>query len=589
MSEVTIFELGWVLLFATITGIASVRLKVPPVIGLLIAGMFIGPNVFKLVATSSINSFSQIGAVLLLFMIGVEFSVTKLLSKGLSSIISSVLRVLVRFLIIHQVAILLGFDPTASLYIAAMFSISSTAIMMKIIEQKKLSYRPEVPSLVTMLIIEDILAVFMLTFFSDIKTGFSSPEVIIQALLVSFAVLAFGYIILLTTLRKFLSSFLKYQAEDTLILSAFTLGVGMSVLAAALGLSPAIGAFLAGSIVAGLSNGKELENAIRPFSQVFSSFFFLSIGMFIDPLALVTAAGSTTVLILIFLITAFLTTAFSFFLTCSRGDSSIFAGLAMLSLGEFSLLIAQQSVGVVSVNLVGIVATAVLISSLISSYGVTRSEWLHRAFKRRVSWKTEKTVKDASYYFRNVVSAFEPNGSFNTLFVSQARTLAMQVIALVGAGGLYVLAKPFLQFPIQALGSSLWADNVLLLALLLLSILPVIRLLVCVQKLLDALSAIFSRTTPQATQVRMKRNLLVSVVFFLIFTNFSFIVDSLVLPNIFKWLAPIFALLSAFFLWSAIQAVSIGFLASKRNPVRIIRERIISYRKGSNGGSYYSN
>jgi len=201
MDGSAIIDFEWILLFAAIAGIIAVRLRMPPVAGLLFAGMIIGPNMLNLVDTPTIDMLAELGAVLLLFMIGVEFSITKLLSSGLRAIISSILLVFLSFTIMHEVAILLGFDYVTSLFIASMFSLSSTAIMMKILEQKRLVNRNETPVLITILIIEDLIAVFMLTFFSSMKSGSFSSDGLVGAVLVSLAVMAFAYLVLLRVLK----------------------------------------------------------------------------------------------------------------------------------------------------------------------------------------------------------------------------------------------------------------------------------------------------------------------------------------------------------------------------------------------------
>jgi len=428
MESTVIFDLGLVLLFAVIAGVLSVRLKLPPVAGLLITGMLLGPNVLRIIDLPTIEVFSQIGSVLLLFMIGVEFSITKLLSTGIRAILSSMMLVFLTFTTMHEIALLMGFDPITSLFIGSIFSISSTAIIMKILEQKKLIDRKEVPVLVAMLIIEDIFAVFMLTFFSNLKSGLYIDEDFLVAAIISLTILGFVYIILLRILRKLSVILLRYQAEDTRILFSFTLGIGLSAMASLLGLTPAIGAFLAGSIIAGLPNSHDFENSIRPFSQVFSSFFFLSVGMLISPVALMTSFDLTLILIGSFMLTIMLVTTFAFYLITTNGRSSVFAGLAMIPLGEFSLLIATESVGLTQINLVNIASLSVLITSIFCSLLVHRSDQVHSWLKSHLPAKLLSTLKNSSNYFLNVVSAFEPKGYFYNLLINELKNSIFDII-----------------------------------------------------------------------------------------------------------------------------------------------------------------
>ncbi len=574
MEGAGIADFSWVLLFAAAAGVLSVRFRLPPVAGLLIAGMVIGPNILHLVDLPTINTFADIGAILLLFMIGVEFSVAKLLSTGLRAVFSSMLLVLISFLIMHQLAILLGFRALDSLYIASMFSMSSTAIMMKLLEQKRLLERQEVPVLVTMLIVEDIIAVFMLTFFSNLEAGGYAAEGILGSVLVSLGVLAFTYFVLLSLLRKFSDVFLRYQAEDTTIMFAFGLGIGMSALASVLGLTPSIGAFLAGSIIAGLPNGRDLEAAMRPFSLVFSSFFFLSVGMLIDPGSMAATAGQTAILIGAFMVMVFLATTFTYYLITASGRSSVFAGLAMLPLGEFSLLIAKEGAAVQGINLVGMAAVGVLVSSLVCAATLRKSEILYSWLRRSTPpWMLE-TLSNASAYFRNVISSFEPEGYFHKLFMSELKVIVQDVVYLIMVAAILWLVRGHLQFDVSFAGMSAGAYTVALVVAAVISSVSIVRVLMSARKLFDALSSIFSRTTPGASKGTIVRNLAVSAMFFILSTNTDVFVEYLLLPTIFNWLSPVFALLSVFFLWSAIRAASFSFFLGGMHPLSVLQKKV---------------
>ncbi len=576
MASAAIFDFGWVLLFAALAVIISARLRVPQVAGLLIAGMFIGPNVLRLVDLPTIETFADIGAVLLLFMIGVQFSIAKLLAAGIRPVLASFLILLITFIVMHEVAVLIGFDSITALYVAAIFSMSSTAIMMKILEQKRLVERQEVPLLITILIIEDVVAVFLLTFFSSLRTGGYAAGNIFGAILLSLGILAFGYVVLLQVMRRISAAIMRYQSEDALILFSFTLGIGMSVLALLLGLTPAIGAFLAGSIIAGLPNGRDFERAIRPFSSLFPPFFFLSIGMLIAPAALIASAPLTIVLIGMFLVTVFLATSFSFFLISASGRSAVFVGLAMLPLGEFSLLIAKESLGVAQTNLVGIASVGVLLTSIICSLALNRSDGLYLGMKRTLPSGFLDTLRDSSGYFRNVISAFEPQGYFHKLFMIELKKVTFDIIYLLGALLFFWFGRLYLQFPLAAGSYTIPADMVLLVALGLLSLIPIYRLLLSAKRLFDALATIFSRTTPQANKGVLIRNVLISALFFILFANTPFFVSMLMLPPAFNWLSLVFGAFSVFFLWSAIRAASLWFFLNERMAVNIFRSKVLA-------------
>lgn len=574
MQNAAILEFGWVLLFAALAVMISARLRLPPVAGLLIAGMLIGPNALHLVGLQTIELFADLGAVLLLFMIGVQFSVAKILAGGLRPVISSFLLMLLTFAMMHESAILLGFNPITSLYIAAIFSMSSTAIMMKILEQKRLVERQEVVPLVTMLIIEDVIAVFLLAFFSSLRAGTYTSGNVAGSVLLSFGILALGYAALRVLVRKSAIVLLQHHPQDTLVLFAFTLGIGMSILASLLGLTPAIGAFLAGSIIAGLPNGREFEDAIRPFSQLFPSFFFISIGMLISPAALAESSAPAFLLIGMFAVTVFAATSFTFFLVSSSGRSSVFAGLAMLPLGEFSLLLAKESIGMAQINLVGVASAGVLITSLLCSFSLNRNERIYIALKKVLPRRFQEAQHDASAYFRNVISAFEPGGYFNRRLLTELRKVGTDLLYSFGVLLLLFFVRPYLQPTLPVLGLALPEDIALLALAAILLIIPAMRILLSTKRLFDALSVVFSRTTPQASKGVIGRNLVISAALFFLFLNTYAIVDLLMLPQAFNWFAPVFGALSAFFLWSAIRAASLRFVLTKGKPLGLFRSRL---------------
>lgn len=575
MEGLAISDFGLVLLFAVIAGILSVRLKLPPVAGLLITGMLLGPNVLHLIELPTIEAFSQLGSILLLFMIGIEFSITKLLSTGIRAILSSLLLVFLTFTTMHGIAILIGFDSITSLFIGSIFSISSTAIIMKILEQKKLVDRKEVPVLVAILIIEDLFAVFMLTFFSNLKSGLYVDENFLVAAIISLAILGFVYVILLKLLQKLSLVLLRYLTEDTRILFSFALGIGLSVIASLLGLTPAIGAFLAGSIIAGLPNSRDFEQSIKPFSHVFSSFFFLSVGMLINPIALLASFNLTLLLIGSFMITIMLATTFAFYLITASGRSSVFAGLAMLPLGEFSLLIAKESIGFTQVNLVNIASLSVLITSVFCSFLIHKNEQLYLWLKSHLSAKFLFALKKLSKYFLNVISTFEPNGYFYNLLIKEVKNSVFDILLVLGLSIFYIVVRSYLQFQIYLLGYTFSADMGLLVVLLILSLFPLTRLVLSMKKILSALSIIFTHTTPVTKKGSILRNIIIGTILLMLFANSYIIIDFLVLPRIFNWFSIIFGLLSVFFFWSVVRASTLWLHLSKMKPIDIMKKPIL--------------
>ncbi|MBI5224069.1 cation:proton antiporter [Candidatus Micrarchaeota archaeon] len=562
-----------VALFASFAGIISSKLNLPFVALLLAAGLALGPSFLNLVDYSSISTFADLGAVLLLFLIGVEFSLSKLLSLGSRAVFGSFLLILLTFLVMYEISILLSFNFLTSLFVSAMFSLSSTSIIIKILEQKNLLERTEVPTLIAILIIEDLVAVFFLTFFSDFSKGITSHD-FITSFLFAFGALAFAYVVIEHALRFLSKHLLNNVSTDTIVLFSFSLGVGLSSLAAGLGLAPAIGAFLGGSLTGALPKSNEVEHSLRSFNLIFSSFFFISIGMLIQPSSIVGIIIPSSILILAFMVTVFLATAFSFFLITSNGRSSVFAGLALLPLGEFSLLIAKESVGLVPLDLVGLASVGVLITSTISSFALDHRKGVFGLLERLIPPGVLLTIQNSSAYFNNVLAAFEPQGRFTKVFLSELNLNVTPVFVFLGAVLFYWQSQIHLSFPVVLFDQVYLLSELLFYLIILVSIYPLVRILLSLKKLFDVLSSIFSQSTPLQSRTVFLRNLFIAGFLFVIFANFSFLMDFLKLPSVFNLLSFLFVALSIFFLWSAIRAVSFGLSLNEGRFINLSKERV---------------
>src|SRR3989338_2502713 len=210
-------ELGLILLFSVLGGVLAVRFKQPSVLGLLIVGAIVVPNSLGLIKdTGLIEAAIEIGAVLLLFTVGIEFSLQHLLNLGLRAILITVIKLGSVFLISYYISLFLGFGVITSLYLGVILSITSTVIVIKILNQKNLYNREETPLLIAVLILEDIFGVFALTFFSSIETKAElTPLSLFTDLIFSLTIMAIAYLILQRILKPVIKWLVKYSKEET--------------------------------------------------------------------------------------------------------------------------------------------------------------------------------------------------------------------------------------------------------------------------------------------------------------------------------------------------------------------------------------
>lgn len=398
------FDFLYVILFSIVGGVLATRFKQPSVLGVLIAGAIVGPHALGLIKSSHVvDLVIEIGAILLLFVVGIEFSVEKLLSNGVRSLIVASFKLGVVFYIGYQVALLFGLDGISALLIGVMLSITSTVIFLKILEQKGLSKRPEIALLVSILILEDIFAVFALTFVSSLGNGASlTPFVLFSKLMTSLALLGLVFIVLRRVLKPVISWLSRYSTEDTITFIALGVCAGMSSIAYIMGLSPAVGAFLAGNIVASFKNAELFEKSIHPFVLTFTALFFFAIGSIVDFEAVTKYAWLILALFVVMVLFKYLAIGFSTYLfSQTTGKGAIFSGVAMVSLGEFSLLIAKEGNNLgLGIDFVSIMAVIIFLSSLTMSSLITHCASIHRATLLLIPKGVKYDMTVASKYVR---------------------------------------------------------------------------------------------------------------------------------------------------------------------------------------------
>ncbi len=432
---ISFLDVGTLVFFAALASVLAVRLRVPPVLALLAAGVIIGPSAIGLIRNNDVVALmAELGAVLLLFSIGAEFSVSKLRQFGVKAFSIGAIKLAIAFWLAHQTALLFNLDGSAALYMAAILAITSTALTIKILEQKNLAKREEVPILVASLVIEDLFAVFALVFFSASTQADQNVLGLVSSLLAALAVLFMAYFVLLRILNRVMAWLSGRQTGETLVFLGLTLAIGFAYLAQQVGLSSSIGAFLAGSLVASLPKGKALETALSPFALAFSAIFFIAIGLVVDLSAVAEHAGLVIAFAVLGALYRFIGTGISTYLNGFSSKSAAFSGLAMMAAGEFSLVIASSGAkSVTAFDLVSVTSAIVFLSTLIMSVGVTRHESVHGILRILMPEPFQNAARETSMALKDVVNAFGhlPNAAREQI---QASKWTAAGVSLVLAG-----------------------------------------------------------------------------------------------------------------------------------------------------------
>lgn len=406
-----LISLGILFLCAIIGGIIAARFRQPAVFGLLLVGAVIGPNSLNLVKDMSmIQMMAEFGAILILFIIGLEFDVSKMMKLGARSILIGVLKFPIVVFLGYQITLLLGLGAKVALFIGVILSFSSTVVIVKVLEQKSLFNRKEIPLLIVVLIIEDLLAVLTLTFFSGIKDSQSGLVQIFEHLLFSITMLVVAYLVMMKILRYVVNLIMRNNKEES-IFTFLSLAIGalFSYFALALGLTPSAGAFLAGSLIASLPNSKEYGAAIQPYVLIFTSVFFIAMGTMVD----FKSAKANIILIEVLVITVIISRLLvigllTFIFANFKKEQPFFSSIAMMSVGEFSLLVAKESEKFgLGIDLVTITAVIIFITAVIMSIGINYSEKIYSAFNAKAPMGIRLKSERISDYFRRFFDQIE--------------------------------------------------------------------------------------------------------------------------------------------------------------------------------------
>lgn len=341
-------DLGFILMTAAVVTLVFRRLKQPVVLGYLIAGFLVGPHFTFLPSikdTSDISIWAEIGVIFMLFGLGLEFSFKKLVQVGKSAAITATFEIAAMMATGYLAGQLLGWSRMDSLFMGGILSISSTTIIARAIDELGLKGRGFVSLVYGVLIVEDLIAVLLLVLLSSVAAtqSLSGSQLAYSALKLGFFMVLWfllGIYLLPIVFRRFRTLF----SNETMLIVSIALCLMMVMIASNVGFSPALGAFVMGSILAETREGQRIEQLIVPVRDLFSAVFFVSVGMMIDPSLL--GQHWVVIALMTFLTIAgkFLSTAIGTIVSGGGFKRSVQVGMSLAQIGEFSFIIATLGI-----------------------------------------------------------------------------------------------------------------------------------------------------------------------------------------------------------------------------------------------------
>jgi len=396
--EPLISDLGLILMTAGIAVLIFKKLKQPLVLGYLIAGFLAGTHFDFFPSVKDVKSvevWAEIGVIILLFSLGLEFSFKKLMKVGGTASITAVTQIITMVLVGFLAGKWMGWSQMDSIFLGVILSISSTTIILKTFDELGVKAKKFAGIVIGSLIVQDIVAILMMVLLSTVAVSqqFSGTELLMSILKLIFFLTAWfmGGIFFIPSLLKKAKPLLT---DEMLLIISLALCLMMVILASDVGFSPALGAFIMGSIIAETTQAEHIEHLVKPVKDLFGAIFFVSVGMLIDPVMLYEHAVPVLILTFITIFGQSISSTIGALISGQPLKQSVQTGMSLSQIGEFSFIIATlgMSMNVTSDFLYPIVVAVSAITTFTTPFMVKMAVPFSELLERKLPKKWLKKI-----------------------------------------------------------------------------------------------------------------------------------------------------------------------------------------------------
>ena len=439
-------DLALILVVAGAVTLVFKKLKQPLVLGYIVAGFLVSPHMpytASVVDMSNIHLWAEIGVMFLLFSLGLDFSFKKILKMGASPIISVISIIFAMSMLGILVGHSFGWSHMDSIFLGGMLAMSSTTIIYKAFDDLGLRQQQFAGLVMSVLILEDILAIVMMVMLSAIANGSgadSSQMVMSVAKIIFFLVL--WLVVGIFAIPLFLRSVRKLINAEVLLIVSLGLCCAMAVFSTKVGFSSAFGAFIMGSILAETIEAERIEKLVEPVKNLFGAIFFVSVGMLVDPKILVDYALPIIALVLTIIVGQSIFGSFAFMLGGESLKSAMRCGFSMAQIGEFSFIIASLglSLGVISNFLYPVVVAVSVITTFLTPYMIRLATPAYNALEHRLPSRLIKTLNHLSTSHPNTTEKSKWKRLLTQMMVN---TLVYSILSAAVIALMFMFALPF--------------------------------------------------------------------------------------------------------------------------------------------------
>lgn len=383
-------DLALILIVAGIVTLIFKHLRQPLVLGYIVAGFLVSPHmpyVMSVVEKANIHTWADIGVMFLLFSLGLDFSFKKIYKMGAAPIIAAITIVVCMMMLGYSVGRMFSWSDINSIFLGGMLAMSSTTIIYKAFDDLGLRQQRFASLVMSVLILEDILAIVMMVMLSAIATGDNpdSGAMLMSVVRIGFF-LTLWFVVGIFAIPLFLRSTRNLMTSETLLIVSLGLCCFMAVVSTKAGFSSAFGAFVMGSILAETVEAEKIEKVTEPVKNLFGAIFFVSVGMLVDPAVLAAYAVPIIVIVLTIIIGQVVFGTLGFFLSGQSLHTAMRCGFSMAQIGEFAFIIASlgMSLNVIADYLYPIVVAVSVITTFLTPYMIRGAEPAYRLIERHL-------------------------------------------------------------------------------------------------------------------------------------------------------------------------------------------------------------
>ena len=456
-------DLALMLVVAGIVTLIFKKLKQPLVLGYIVAGFLVSPNMpytASVIDHEGVHLWADIGVMFLLFSLGLDFSFKKILKMGASPVISTCTIIFCMSMLGVLVGYSFGWSKMDCIFLGGMLAMSSTTIIYKAFDDLGLRQQQFAGLVMSVLILEDILAIVMMVMLSAIASG-NNPDggQMLGSIMKIGFFLILWLIVGIFAVPLFLKQVRKLINNEVLLVVSLGLCCAMAVFSTKVGFSSAFGAFIMGSILAETIEAEKIEKLVEPVKNLFGAIFFVSVGMLVDPKILVDYAGPIALLVLTILVGQAVFGTFSFMLGGESLKSAMRCGFSMAQIGEFSFIIASLglSLGVISDFLYPVVVAVSVITTFLTPYMIRLATPVYSRLERHLPKRLIQSLNRLSMGNTHT----QEQSKWKKLLAQMAvNTLIYSILTMAAIVVMFTFFLPFMRELLAGAGDNLYANAI---------------------------------------------------------------------------------------------------------------------------------